>query len=109
MQNTTFDAMQKIIADQLAKVSQPVKPAISTLTSADLIGVPDTQAFIMPQKSVLTLVNYSDKAFALVGDTKPVKEQIKALGGSFNSRLTCGPGWIFSKKHLSTVKKHFSI
>lgn len=46
----------------------------------------------------LRLFNYSDKAIALVGDTKPIKDILKNLGGRFNSHLSCGAGWIFSKK-----------
>ena len=44
------------------------------------------------------LVNYSDKAIALTGDTKEIKDLLKQLGGRFNSHLSCGAGWIFSKK-----------
>jgi len=49
------------------------------------------------------VIDYSDKAFAVIGDTKPVKDKLKELGGSFNPRLTCGAGWIFSKKRLEAV------
>ncbi len=56
----------------------------------------------------VNIVDYSPKAFAVIGDTKPIKEQLKALGGSFNPRLTCGAGWIFSKKKLEEVTKALS-
>ena len=46
----------------------------------------------------LQLVNYSEKAIALIGDTKAIKDLLKQLGGRFNSHLSCGAGWIFSKK-----------
>lgn len=42
-----------------------------------------------------SIVEYSEKAIALVGDTKPISKDLKALGGRFNPRLTCGAGWIF--------------
>ena len=49
----------------------------------------------------LELVNYSDKAVALFGDTKPIKDKLKALGGRFNPFLMNGgekmAGWIFAK------------
>jgi hypothetical protein len=48
-------------------------------------------------------VDYSDKAFAVIGDTKPIKDLLKSLGGRFNFRLTCGPGWIFPKTKLNDV------
>lgn len=47
---------------------------------------------------MLQIVDYSEKAIALVGDTKAIKDQLKAIGGSFNPRLSCGAGWIFSAK-----------
>jgi len=34
------------------------------------------------------IVDYSDKAIAVFGDTKPIKTELSALGGRFNSRLT---------------------
>lgn len=41
----------------------------------------------------------------VIGDTKPIKDTLKQLGGSFNFRLSCGAGWIFSKKRLQEVKE----
>lgn len=57
----------------------------------------------------LELIDYSEKAFAIIGDTKPIKETLSDLGGSFNSRLKCGPGWIFSKARMDTVKQTLNI
>jgi hypothetical protein len=46
------------------------------------------------------IVDYSEKALAVFGDTRPVKDQLKALGGRFNPKLTHEgekqAGWIFS-------------
>lgn len=57
----------------------------------------------------LELVNYSEKSFAIIGETKPIKETLSNLGGSFNNRLSCGPGWIFSKSRIDTVKQTLNI
>jgi hypothetical protein len=57
----------------------------------------------------LELIDYSDKAIALIGDTKAIKEQLKALGGRFNPRLSCGAGWIFSKKKESELKATLNL
>lgn len=54
------------------------------------------------------IIDYSEKAIAVIGDTKPIKDQLKAIGGKFNFRLTCGSGWIFSKKQLPEVEKLLS-
>ena len=50
----------------------------------------------------IEIVKYSDKAFALFGETKPYKEKIKEIGGRFNRGLkrgteTCA-GWIVAAK-----------
>ena len=47
--------------------------------------------------------NYTEKSFVVLGDTKPHKDNIKKLGGKWNSRLRDNKmGWIFpmSKKEL---------
>ena len=51
----------------------------------------------------MNLSNYSDKSFVISGNTKEYKEELKEMGGKWNSKLTCGSGWIFSltkKKEL---------
>jgi hypothetical protein len=53
------------------------------------------------------IVNYSDKAIAVFGDTKPIKDELKALGGRFNPKLTHDDekkaGWIFSKSKENEI------
>lgn len=53
--------------------------------------------------------DYSEKALAVFGDTKPIKDQLKAIGGRFNPCLTYNgnkkAGWIFSKKHRAEIEK----
>lgn len=53
----------------------------------------------------VSIIEYSAKAIAVVGDTKPIKDKLKELGGKFNFRLTCGPGWIFPKSKLETIQQ----
>ncbi len=57
----------------------------------------------------LTLVDYSAKAFAIIGDTKPIKDKLKSLGGRFNFRLSCGAGWIFPKTKEEEVRTALNI
>lgn len=57
----------------------------------------------------LKLIDYSEKAFAIIGETKPIKETLSDLGGSYNRRLSCGPGWIFSKSRIDTVKQFLNM
>ncbi len=55
------------------------------------------------------LVDYSDKAIALFGDTKPIKDALHDLGGRFNGRLTHNgqkrAGWIFQKAKETQVRQ----
>lgn len=45
------------------------------------------------------LVNYSEKSVALLIEKDGVlTEELTEIGGRYNWRLTCGPGWIFSRK-----------
>lgn len=51
------------------------------------------------------IIDYSEKAIAVIGDTKEIKDSLKNLGGKFNPRLTCGAGWIFSAKKREEIEK----
>ena len=57
----------------------------------------------------IQIVNYSEKALAIVGDTRAIKDTLKALGGRFNAHLTCGAGWIFSKSKEDAIKAALNI
>lgn len=53
----------------------------------------------------LAMMDYSDKAIVVIGTkTKELKDVLKALGGKFNNRLSCGCGWVFSKDKQESVK-----
>lgn len=54
---------------------------------------------------MLQVINYSEKAVALIGDTKEIKDTLKAMGGKFNPRLSCGAGWIFSAKKRNDLQR----
>ena len=53
----------------------------------------------------INIVDYSEKSFAVIGDTKEYKDDFKKLYGRWNPNLKCGKGWIFSKKKLTEVQK----
>lgn len=49
---------------------------------------------------MLTIVDYSERAIAVIGTEKGNQEQITALKGmkgKYNPSLRCGKGWVFSK------------
>lgn len=56
----------------------------------------------------ISIVDYSEKAFAIVGDFSNIYDDLIKLGGSYNSRLKCGKGIIFSKKKLEAVTDYLS-
>ena len=64
-------------------------------------------------KNGCTLVEYSAKAVAVFGDTKSIKDELKAMGGRFNSRLTYNgkklAGWIFPKSREQTLAYYFGL
>ena len=43
----------------------------------------------------VTVCKYSEKAIAVIGNTRPFADVLRANGGRFNARLSCGAGWIF--------------
>ena len=52
----------------------------------------------------IQFVDYSEKAFAVIGDFGAIYEQLINLGGKYNRFLKCGKGIIFSKKRMEDVK-----
>lgn len=66
-------------------------------------------ANIPAASSSFELVDYSEKAIALFGDTREIKDQLKEIGGRFNPYLTRdgskAPGWIFSKSKVDKVRE----
>lgn len=53
----------------------------------------------------IQIIDYSERAFAVVGDTRDLADIFKEMGGRFNPKLKCGAGWIFSKRHLDKLQK----
>jgi hypothetical protein len=70
-------------------------------------GIPDavTGDFI--------IVDCSEKAIAVFGDTKPVKDRLKAMGGRFNPKLTHDgqqqAGWIFPKSKKQKLNDFLTV
>ncbi len=57
----------------------------------------------------LKIIDYSEKSFVVTGNTKPIKDTLKDLGGKFNFRLSCGAGWVFSKTKIVEVKSKLNL
>jgi hypothetical protein len=89
---------------ELEKVERPTETPQETNINMIIVDASTPE-----QKSDLTIQDYSEKAIVLRGDTKPIKDQLKDLGGSFNFKLKGGAGWIFSKKRESEIRKIFNL
>ena len=72
----------------------------------ELTGVPEL-IYEVPY-----IVNYSDRSIAVFGNTKPIKEELKSLGGRFNKYLKQNEmtkaGWIFPMKSKADVEEVLS-
>ena len=64
-----------------------------------------------PAKPRYTLMQYSEKCVALFGDTKPIKDELRRIGGRYNPSLhpfgqdTNVPGWVFPNKYRDDVER----
>lgn len=83
----------------LLRFEAPAQPATTTEAA--------TFEKVEAQPGSVQIIDYSEKAIAVIGDTRPVSGKLKSLGGKFNPRLSCGPGWIFPKTKLATVQAAF--
>lgn len=74
---------------------------------------PDAPDAVKIENLNITLVNYSEKAVALFGDTKEIKEELKKIGGKFNRALTFEggkqAGWIFQKSKREKVEALLAV
>ena len=56
----------------------------------------------------IELINYSEKAIAVFGDTKDYRESLASAGGMFNPSLKYkdgrSPGWVFSKSKKAAIE-----
>lgn len=53
----------------------------------------------------ISIEEYSDLSIVVRGDTRKYKEDLKKLGGKYNSRLRGEPGWIFPKSKQNDIAK----
>ena len=99
-------------AAPVPKEAAPAAPAPTTPKKATTKKAATKQEAAPAKKSNLRLMMYSPKSLALFGDTKPIKEELKKIGGKYNPNLhplspdQSVPGWIFplkAKEDLETL------
>jgi len=95
-------------------------PELSTYTIEDVLTGDEpaedepeeiTPAPTQEANTALKIVDYSDKAFAIVTAVKPPEDVLNVLRlhGTYKAHLKCGKGWIFSKRHLAAIKAKLSL
>lgn len=79
--------------DPIAPPAMSSKPKVSDGTSEEEVWFED----------------YSEKSFAVRGNTVEKKDELKELGGKYIPLKTGGKGWNFSKKRLAEVAKLLGV
>ena len=103
--NTLFGGRQFIFLRR-DETEEPI-PTREEIEEAEPIQAPEG----MSTEDAPELVNYSEKAIALFGDSKHIKEELKKLGCKWNKFLTNPKtgkkqgGWISAKKHENEILK----
>ena len=123
-------------AEEVAPMAAPAQPAPAPAQSAPTPQAPKAEAAPNPkakrtakakatatakpmaaptpqaeEKPRLTIMEYSAKCLALFGDTKPIKDRLKKLGGRYNPHLhpfgpeSSVPGWVFPMKCRAELEK----
>lgn len=54
----------------------------------------------------LRIVDFGERSIAVVGDTKPHKDALRAMGGYFMIRTQWGPAWTFPNKKKERIKAY---
>ena len=128
-ENTPSDELKRYAYKIIQKSIIPVGAVVTGLEKAEKSGLiedcyrlkmslneaqhpqaketPNFEAVEVPAGEI-QIVDYSAKAIAVIGETKPIKDKLKELGGKFNFRLSCGAGWIFPKSKLSELQSFLS-
>jgi len=56
----------------------------------------------------MKIIDYSERAIVLQGDTKPIKDTLREMGGKFNPYLKCGAGWVFPKTKRDAIEAYLN-
>lgn len=88
-------------------IKKPIE--IQTINEVSKVDVTAKKEHKIETIKGLQLVDYSDKALAVIGETKNYKDTLKSLGGRFNFNLSCGAGWIFPKSKANEIKNKLNL
>lgn len=92
--DSIYNNQETILTTQTGWVKKAEKPVVNT---------PVPVEYKAPENINIEVVNYSDKAVAIFGDTKAIKDKLKEIGAKFNPFLnhngSKAAGWILSKQY----------
>lgn len=94
------DVMRVIMAGYAFSVDDVVHQVArsrSWYVGATHKDMPDGVTEKLPACGDFAVKDYTEKSFCVVGDTKPIKDYLKEMGGRFNKKLYSGTvaGWVF--------------
>ena len=107
----SFEKPYQVVAPKAKKVTGRARKAEALGPSAQAEPSATVADASKADASVL-MVDYSAKAVAVIGDTKAIKDDLKAMGGRFNRALTIEgervAGWIFSKSKEGEIMEYIN-
>lgn len=106
-----FNKPYQVVAPKAKKVAGKARKAEALEASAKAEPMASAADESKADAAVL-MVDYSAKAVAVIGDTKAIKDDLKAMGGRFNRALTIEgervAGWIFSKAKEADLMEYIN-
>jgi hypothetical protein len=98
-----------IVIDKPA-VPEPVPtPEHAPAPESKNVPEPDNNKPKTEKAMSIEIVDYSEKAIAVFGDTKPLRKAFAEHGGRFNRFLKLNgeptPGWVFSRRRIDEIRK----
>jgi hypothetical protein len=97
--NTSMPAGAKVTGIEESNESPYFKISLELSEVKEVIK--PTQA--ETKQGTVNIVTYG-KGLAVIGETYPIKDKLKAIGGRFNKFLTVGAGWVFTSDKLEEIK-----
>lgn len=105
------EAIEDAIREQCSKWYGRTLAEWGYIVAASMDYTPEKKESKQEQTTAegVEIIDYSEKALAVVGNTRPIADTLKALGGRFNARLSCGAGWIFSKRKEAELRAALAL
>ncbi len=114
-QYCSIDELKQKLIRQLTIVMRGI--SVGTQVNAKVVKEAQEDRPPFKQKSApktastpsIELIDYTEKAFVVVGDTTKFKDQLSGLNGKWMKMKTGGFGWMFSKKRLEDVAETLNL